>query len=54
MAVNTAEVYTQKYRQFLRLWNICEKELPLVDIIDFIEKIVVDEGRRVAVKWVIE
>ena len=41
----------QTYQHFVRFRKVCDKELPLTEIIDEIHEIRVDSGRRVMVQW---
>ena len=39
------------YQHFVRFRKVCDKELPLTEIIDEIYEIRVDSGRKVMVQW---
>lgn len=41
----------QTYQHFVRFHKVCDKELPLSEIIDEINEIRVDSGRKVMVQW---
>lgn len=41
----------QTYQHFVRFRKVCDKELPLTEIIDEIREIRVDSGRKVVVQW---
>ncbi len=43
--------YEEKYRVFCMLMKASRKELPLIEIVDCIEQIVVDTEGRIVVKW---
>ncbi len=45
------EIHEQRYQQLIRMRQALNKELPLDEIMDLIESIVVNEGRRIEVKW---
>ena len=50
-AIADKEVYEKQYRVFCKLLKASRKEVPLSEIIDCIERIVVDVDRRIVVKW---
>jgi len=43
--------YEKQYATFRKLLSVSNKEIPLTKIIDYIDKIVVDTGGRIVVKW---
>lgn len=43
--------YQEQYQQFRKLLGISSKELPLGDIADYIERVIVDSGKRIMIKW---
>lgn len=43
--------YEKRYRVFCKLLKASAKEITLCEIIDCIEQIIIDEGRRIEVKW---
>lgn len=43
--------YDKKYNIFRKLLSASDKYIPLSEIMDCIEKIIVDEGREIVVKW---
>lgn len=45
------EEYEQKYRRFIHLCKVRDRELPLSEIMGEINKIVVDVGRKIVVQW---
>lgn len=45
-------VYEKQYQTFRKLLQVSGRELPLAEIIGFIDKIVVDAGREIVVRWV--
>ena len=47
------EAYERGYLTFRKLLSASDKRIPLSGIVDYIEKIVVDAGREIVVKWVI-
>ena len=44
-------VYEKQYQASRKLLRVSSKELPLSEIIDCIDRIVVDVGRSIVVKW---
>lgn len=50
-AIADKEVYEKQYRVFCKLLKASRKEVPLSEIIDCIERIVVDVDRKIVVKW---
>jgi len=45
------DTHEQQYQQFMKLQKVLDKELPLDEVMDCIDSIVVDEGRHIEVKW---
>lgn len=45
------EQYEKQYQVFCKLLKASRKEVPLSEIIDCIERIVVDVDRKIMVKW---
>ena len=45
------EAYEKQYQVFCKLLKASRKEVPLSEIIDCIERIVVDVDRKIMVKW---
>lgn len=43
--------YDKKYNIFRKLLSACDKSIPLSEIVDCIDKIVVDTGRNIMIKW---
>ena len=43
--------YEEQHQVFCKLLLVSSKELPLSEIIDCIDRIVVDAGRNIVVKW---
>ena len=43
--------YEKQYQIFRKLLRVSDKELPLSEIIDCIDKIVIDAGKKITVKW---
>lgn len=50
-AIADKEAYEKQYRVFCKLLKASRKEVPLSEIIDCIEWIVVDANRKIVVKW---
>lgn len=50
-AIADKEAYEKQYRVFCKLLKASRKEVPLSEIVDCIEQIVVDVNRRIVVKW---
>lgn len=51
-AIADKEACEKQYRVFCKLLKASRKEVPLSEIVDCIEQIVVDVDRRIVVKWV--
>lgn len=45
------DAHEHQYQQFMKLQNVLDKELPLDEVMDCIDSIVVGEGRHIQVKW---
>lgn len=43
--------YEKQYAKFRKLLSASGRDIPLSEIVDCIEKVVVDEGRKIVVKW---
>lgn len=43
--------YEKQYATFRKLLSASNKDIPLNEIVDYIDKIVVDRGREIVVKW---
>ena len=50
-AIADKEAYEKQYRVFCKLLKASRKEVPLSEITDCIEQIVVDVDRKIVVKW---
>ena len=50
-AIADKEAYEKQYQVFCKLLKASRKEVPLSEIIDCIERIVVDVDRKIVVKW---
>ena len=50
-AIADKEASEKQYRVFCKLLKASRKEVPLSEIVDCIEQIVVDVNRRIVVKW---
>ena len=46
------EAYTARYEQFRKILAVSRREQPLSSIVDDIESVTVDEGKKISVKWV--
>ena len=44
--------YDKEYSTFRKLLSASDKRIPLSEIIDCIDKIVVDAGKKIVVKWI--
>lgn len=49
--VQALEQHEQRYRQFTKMCKVKNKELPLTEIVDCIEKVTVHEDRTIEVAW---
>ena len=45
------DVHERQYQQFMKLQKVLDKDLPLDEVMDCIDSIVVGEGRHIEVKW---
>lgn len=43
--------YEKQYQVFHKLLRVSNKEPPFSEVIEYIEKITVDQGRRIVVEW---
>ena len=43
--------YEKQYQMFRKLMCVRDKELPLSEIMDLIDKIVIDAGKQITVEW---
>lgn len=50
-AIADKVAYEKQYRVFCKLLKVSRKEIPLNEIVDCIEQIMVDIDRRTVVKW---
>jgi hypothetical protein len=50
-AMHELEIYEQRYQQLAKMRQALNKELPLDETMDVIESIIINEGRRIEVKW---
>lgn len=50
-AIADKEAYEKQYQVFFKLLKASRKEVPLSEIIDCIERIVVDVDRKIMVRW---
>ena len=50
-AINNLNIFENKYERFLKILKVKDKELPLEEIINYIDKIIVGKEKRVVVKW---
>ncbi|MDE7244914.1 MAG: hypothetical protein K2O18_13205 [Oscillospiraceae bacterium] len=50
-ALEQKAAYDKKYSIFRKLLSASDKRIPLSEIVDSIDKIVVDTGRKIMVKW---
>ena len=41
----------RRHEEFEAMHKVLRKELPLAEILDYIDSIVVNEGRKIEVKW---
>lgn len=49
--IEQKEAYGRKYCAFRKLLFANDKRIPLSEIIGYIDKIIVDAGRKIVVKW---
>lgn len=45
------DAHEQQYQQFMKLQKVLDKNLPLDEVMDVIDRIEVSEGRHIEVKW---
>ena len=45
------EAYEEHYRVFRKLLKASYREIPLGEVVQYIDEITVDEGRQIVVKW---
>ena len=45
--------YEKQYAQLRKLLSASSKDIPLSEIVDYIDKVVVDGGGKIVVKWII-
>lgn len=45
------DVHERQYQKFMKLQKVLDKDLPLDEVMDCIDSIVVGEGRHIEVKW---
>lgn len=45
--------YEEQYTKFRKLLSASSKDIPLGEIVDCIDQITVDEGKRIVVKWIV-
>ena len=50
-ATENKATYEKQYTKFRKLLSASRKDIPLCEIVDCIEKVVVDRGRKIVVKW---
>ena len=43
--------YEKHYTTFRKLLSVSSKEIPLSEIVDYIDKVIVDGGGKIVVKW---
>ncbi len=51
-ATKRRDSYEKQYATFRKLLSASSKDIPLSEIMDYIDKIIVDEGRLIVVKWI--
>ena len=52
-AIESEAAYEKQYAKFRKLLSASDKSIPLSEIVDCIDKVVVDSGRNIVVKWTI-
>lgn len=50
-ATEDKATYEKQYAKFRRLLSASSRDIPLSEIVDYIDKIVVDKGNQIVVKW---
>lgn len=45
------DTHERQYQQFMKLQQVLDKDLPLDEVMDCIDSIVVSENRHIEVKW---
>ena len=51
-ATKSKVAYDDQYAKFRKLLSASNKEIPLSEILDCIGEVVVDNGRKIVVKWI--
>lgn len=46
--------FEKQYQMFRKLLRVSDKELPLSEIMEVINKIVVDADKKIMIKWCVE
>ena len=46
--------FEKQYQVFRRLLRMSDKELPLSEIMEFINKIIVDTDNQIVIRWCVE
>ena len=50
-ATESKAAYKKQYARFRKLLSASSKDIPLSEIVDCIDKVVVDGGGKIVVKW---
>lgn len=50
-ATENKAVYEKQYAKFRKLLSVSSSDIPLSEIMDCIDKVVVDSGGKIVVKW---
>ena len=50
-SIQALEQYEQRYQQFSKMLKVCDQKIPLIELIDLIEKITINEKRMIQVTW---
>ena len=53
LATEDKDAFEKQYVEFRKLLSASSKDIPLSEIVDCIEKVVVDGGGKIVVKWYI-
>ena len=51
-ATKDKATYEKRYAWFRKLLSASSRDIPLSEVLDYIDKIIVDEGKQIVIKWV--
>lgn len=52
-ATERKATYEKQYAKFRKLLSASSKDIPLSEVVDCIDKVVVDGGGKIVVKWIV-